>query len=59
MATPELKNAFPGGHEIYTFGRPFLDHGHHYMYSVCQIVEKKTFKEIHHLYTFQPKIIYA
>ena len=30
MATPELKNAFPGGHEIYTFGRPFLHHGHHY-----------------------------
>ena len=25
MATPLNKNPCPGGHEIYNFGRPFLD----------------------------------
>ena len=30
VATPKHKNACPGRHEIYTTGRPFLHHGHHY-----------------------------
>ena len=24
MATPQDKNSYPGGHEFYNFGRPFL-----------------------------------
>ena len=41
---------FPGGHEIYNFGRPFL--GHYYyiltgsLFDLCLGVEKKIFKEI-------------
>ena len=41
-------NACPRGHEIYNFGRPFLDH-HYYLLSLsdpCPGVEKKIFKEI-------------
>ena len=53
MATPEHKNPYPGGHEIYNFGRPFL--GHHYyilgLSDLCLGVEKKIFKEIMHFYS--------
>ena len=34
MATPLHKNPYPGGHEIYNFGRPFLGH-HYYIHLVC------------------------
>ena len=52
MDTPKHKNLCPGGHKIYDFGRPFLDH-HNYILSLfdpCQWVEKKTFKEIMHFH---------
>ena len=45
MATPERKNPWPGGHESYNFGRPFLVH-HHYIIplsDLCLGVEKKIF----------------
>ena len=47
---PQHKNPCPGGHEIYSFGRPFLGH-HNYIHSLsvqCLGVEKKNFKEIMH-----------
>ena len=47
MATPEHKNPYPGGHEIYNFGRRFL--GHHYYIlgfsDLCLRVEKKILKK--------------
>ena len=52
MATPEHKNPYPGGHEVYNFGRLFL--GHHYyklgLSDLCLGVEKKIFKEIMHFH---------
>ena len=52
MATPQHKNPYPGGHEIYNFGRPFC--GHHYyilgLSDLCLGVEKMIFKEIMHFY---------
>ena len=44
------KNACPGGHEIYNFGRPFLGN-HRYIITcslsdLCMGVEKKMFPEI-------------
>ena len=48
----------PRGFEIYNFGRGF--HAHHsYIFSLSEIclgVEKNTFKELHQLYSFYPKI---
>ena len=45
MVEPLQKNPWPGGHEMYIFGRPFL--GHHYyipsLYGPCPGVEKKIF----------------
>ena len=41
------KNPYPGGHEIYNFGRPFLGH-YYYILSLSKSfpgVEKKIFKE--------------
>ena len=42
MATPQHKTPYPGVHEIYNFGRPFL--GHHYfihsLSDLCLEVEK-------------------
>ena len=52
MATPLLKNPYPGGHEIYNFGRPFLGH-HYYIFNLsdlCLGVKKKIFKGIMHLH---------
>ena len=52
MATPYHKNPCTGGHEIYNFGRPFLDH-HYYilsLFDLCLGVEKKIFKEIMHFH---------
>ena len=47
MATPEHKNPYPRGHEIYNFGRPFL--GHHYyilsLFALCLRVERRFLKE--------------
>ena len=50
MATPQHKNPYPGGHEIYYFGRPFLDHQYyiHSLSDLCLGVENKIFKEIKH-----------
>ena len=52
MATPKHKNPCPRGHEIYSFGRPFL--GHHYyildLSDLCLGVEKTIFKEIMQLH---------
>ena len=55
MATPQHKNPWSGGHEIYNFGGPFL--GHHYytlsLSDLCLGVKNKNFKEImyfHHMY---------
>ena len=48
MATPEHKNPFPRGHEIYNFGTPFLSH-HYYtlsLFDLCLGVEKKIFQGI-------------
>ena len=50
MATAQHKNPCPGGHEIYTSGRPFLCH-HKYTFIHCfselwPEVES-VFKEIH------------
>ena len=36
MATPQHKNPYPGGHEIYNFGRPFLGH-HYYLLSLYEL----------------------
>ena len=50
MAMPLHKNSCPMGHEIYKFGRPFLDH-HYYILGLCDLclgVEKKIFIEIMH-----------
>ena len=48
MATPKHNNRYPGGHEIYNFGRPFL--GYYYyilsLFDLCLGVEKKIFKGI-------------
>ena len=45
MATLQRKNPYPGVHEIYNFGRPFL--GHHYcilsLSDLCLGIEKKIF----------------
>ena len=52
MATPEHKNPFPRGHEIFKFSRPFLGY-HYYILSWFDLslgVEKKIFKEIMHFY---------
>ena len=46
--TPQHKNPCPGGHEIYSFGGPFLGH-HNNILSLsvlCLEVEKTIFKEI-------------
>ena len=56
MATLYHRNPFPGGHEMYKFGRGFLDY--HYIFTLsagCTGVKKKIFKEIYQLYTFYPK----
>ena len=45
MATPQHRNLCSGGHEIYNFGRPFLNH-HYYILSLtdlCPRVEKNIF----------------
>ena len=52
MATPQHKNPYPGDHEIYNFGRPFLAH-HYYIFGLsdqCLRVEKKILKEIMHFH---------
>ena len=36
MVTPQHKNPYPGGHEIYKFGRPFLGH-HYYLLSLYEL----------------------
>ena len=55
MATPQYKNIYPGGHEIYKFGKPFL--GHHYyilgLFKPCSGVDKK---ERNQFYPFYSKI---
>ena len=52
LSTPQHKNPFPRGHEIYKFGRPFL--GYHYyklgLSNLCLGVEKKIVKEIIHFH---------
>ena len=52
MATPLHKNPCVRGHEIYSFGRPFL--GHYYyilgLSDLCLGVEKKILKEIMHFH---------
>ena len=56
MARPQHKNPFPGGHEIYNVGSPFLEH-HNYIRSLfepCPGVEKMTFNEILQFYIFYP-----
>ena len=59
IATTQHKNLYPGGHEIYNFGRPFFSH-HCYtliLFEPCLVVEKNFFlTEIHQCYTFYPKI---
>ena len=48
LAMPQYKNLCLGGHKIYNFGRPFLDH-HYYFLSLsdlCLGVEKMFFQEI-------------
>ena len=50
MASPQHKNPYPRGHEIYNFGRPFLCH-HNYILRLsflCLGVEKKILK-IHYI----------
>ena len=52
-ATPQRKNPYPGGHEIYNLGRPFLVH-HYYILSLsdlCLGVKKKIFKGIMHFHS--------
>ena len=58
--TPLHKIACPVGHEIYTFGRPFLDHDHYYHILSLPLAEMKIFKEIYINFTpfLKPKIIY-
>ena len=45
MVTPQHENPCPGGHEIYNFGEPFLDH-YCYIFSLsglCPRLEKNIF----------------
>ena len=46
--TPQHKNHYPAGHEIYNFGKPFL--GHHYfilnLFDPCSRIERKKEKNI-------------
>ena len=60
MTTPQHKNPYPGCHEIYNFGKPFLGH-HSYILSLtdqCLGVEEKILKEIQQFYIFYPKITF-
>ena len=56
MATPYHRNPYPGGHEIYNFGRAF--HANHfYIFSLsarCTGVQEKIFKD--QFYSFYPQI---
>ena len=47
MTTSWNKNTFPGGHEIYNFGRLFLDHRCHILClsDLCMRIEKMFLKE--------------
>ena len=52
MATPKHKNPCPRGHEVHTFGRPFLGH-YYYILSLsdlCLGVKTKILKEIMHFH---------
>ena len=52
-ATPFHSNPCPWGHEIYNFGRGFLDHHFIFILSAgCTGVKKTIFKEIYQFYTF-------
>ena len=59
MATPLHKNPCPGGHEIYNFGRPFLDH-HYYILGLsdqCLGVKRRRFLKKYINFTlFTPKL---
>ena len=57
MTMPLHKNPYPGGHEIYNFGRPFLGH-HYYIPGLSDQylgVGKKIFKEVKHFFHFLPQ----
>ena len=57
IAMPQHMNPCTKGHEIYNFGKTFLDH-HYYILSLsdlCLGVEKEIFKETHQFYTFLPQ----
>ena len=49
---PQHKNPYPGGHEIYNFGRPFLGH-HYYIFSLsdlCLGAKERNSKGIMHFH---------
>ena len=59
MATPQHKNPWPGGHEIYNFGKPFF--GYHllhtwFVWSMPGSKEDNFFKKYSNFTLFTPKL---
>ena len=57
MTTPYYRNPWPGGHEIYNFGRPFLGY-HYYILSLSDLfleVDKKILMKYINFTFFSPK----
>ena len=57
MVTPQHKNPYPGGHEIYDFCNHLVHFLGYRYYKLCLISAQKFHMKIHQFYTFYPQII--